>query len=111
MGNSSDSYEERGRGLLDGGQVGKLTQVHPEMVLAIPYFSISHETTPAFVAYMPFSAIKPHSKGYRCCPAAFRRGEPVRRRDSIPYFDASGIAQLESPTWNDGLKPASRVTR
>src|SRR4051812_11228685 len=50
------------------GYVGKLTAMHPEMVLAIPYFS--HETPgiPLCVAYMPPSQIKPHIRGYRCEP-------------------------------------------
>ena len=89
------------------GFVGGLTQVHPEMVLAIPYFATSTETKPEFVAYMPYSQIRPHSRGYRCGPALFRGGEPVRRRDFTQYFDASGIRQLELNGWKDGVAPGA----
>lgn len=82
------------------GYVGKLNQIHPEMVLAIPYFAISTPGPALFVAYMPFSRIKPHSKGYRCEPAGFKDGGPVRRRDFQKFFDEEGLQLLEKKEWS-----------
>jgi hypothetical protein len=73
------------------GYVGKLTQLHPAMVLAIPFFSLASPTLPTCVAYMPLSCIRRHSKGYRCQPASFIEGTASPRRDYAKYFDASGL--------------------
>jgi len=81
------------------GYVGKLNQIHPEMVLAIPYFAVSAAGPALFVAYMPFSRIKPHSRGYRCAPACFKDGVPLKRRDFQKFFDGEGLQLLESDDW------------
>jgi len=82
------------------GYVGKLNQIHPEMVLAIPYFDVNTPGPALFVAYMPFSRIKLHSKGYRCEPASFKDGAPVRRRDYKMFFDDEGLKLLASKDWS-----------
>jgi hypothetical protein len=82
------------------GYVGKLNQVHPDMVLAIPFFAANQPGPALFVAYMPFSRIKRHSRGYKCEPAAFKDGRPVPRRDFKKFFDHKGLALIESPEWN-----------
>ena len=74
------------------GYVGKLNQIHPEMVLGIPYFAANETGTALFVAYMPFSQIKKTTRGYRCQPASFKSGCPKPRRDS-----------LRSPLYSTGL--------
>lgn len=81
------------------GYVGPLNQLHPDMVLAIPYFAVNGTGPALFVAYMPYSKIKNHSRGYRCQPAAFKNGQPVQRRDHKMFFDSSGLALLESDEW------------
>ena len=81
------------------GYVGKLTQTHPEMVLAIPYFSASLPATPTYIAYMPWASVKPHSRGFRCEPATYRDGEPRPRREYKKFFDEDGIVRLNSLTW------------
>lgn len=83
------------------GFVGKLTQIHPEMVLAIPYFPVNSPETPTCVAYVPLSLLKKHSRGYRCQPARFKNGIAVPRRDFARFFDSSGLALLESDAWKD----------
>lgn len=83
------------------GYVGKLKQVHPDMVLAIPFFSVNQPGPALFVAYMPFSRIKKHSRGYRCQPAAFRNGKPIPRPDYKKFFDNEGLALIEKPDWNN----------
>lgn len=83
------------------GYVGKLTEVHPEMVLAIPYFSRLEPEVPAFVAYMPHSQIRRHSRGYRCEPAGFKAGKPVIRRDFRKFFDAKGLDRVKRLDWKD----------
>jgi len=87
---------------LSYGYVGKLTQLHPEMVLAIPYFSTNLEgAPPVCVAYLPISQIKRHSRGYRCQPATFRNSTPAPRRDYLQFFNEKGIQLLESDDWKD----------
>ncbi len=83
------------------GFVGDLSQTHPEMVLAIPYFQGEvADATCAFVAYLPFAMVKRRPKGdFRCEPALFRGGNPAPRRDHTPFFDAAGIRLLERPDW------------
>jgi hypothetical protein len=84
------------------GYVGRLTQLHDEMVLAIPYFPVEREgVPPAFIAYMPRCEIRPQVKGFRCWPARFRNGKPEPRRDYSHFFDAKGIKSLESEDWKN----------
>jgi len=83
------------------GYVGRLSQLHPEMVLAIPFFSAMPSPTPICIAYMPSSLVRRHSRGFRCEPASFKSGTPAARRDYARFFDADGLKQLESPSWKD----------
>jgi hypothetical protein len=90
------------------GYVGKLTQLHPEMVLAIPFFSAGSPGTPVGVAYMPRVQIRATARGFRCQPASFREGQPRPRPAFRSFFDAPGLRWLECPTWKDA-QPASRT--
>ena len=81
------------------GYVGKLSQLHPEMVLAIPFFAVRSPDTPTCVAYLPRPLIKRHARGYRCEPASFADGKPRPRKDFVSFFDASGLALVESLAW------------
>lgn len=78
------------------GFIGKLTQVHPEMVLAIPFFPVAQSNTPNCIAYLPFCALKKHKRGYRCLPAQFKEGAATARRDYAKFFDQSGLTLVES---------------
>jgi hypothetical protein len=78
------------------GFVGKLSEVHPEMVLVIPYFSSKRvESIPVCVAYMPHPKVKKYARGYRCEPASFKSGMPRPRREYQIFFDTEGIRHLE----------------
>lgn len=81
------------------GYVGELSQLHPEMVLAVPFFGSEPQAVPRFVAYLPIALIRKHSKGFRCQPAMFRGGEPLRRRDHRRFFDSEGLALIEREDW------------
>ena len=83
------------------GYVGRLNQTHPEMVLAIPYFGTAAPGPALFVAFMPLSRIRRHSRGWRCQPCGFRGGKPVPRRDFIQFFGQQGLAALENSEWRD----------
>lgn len=83
------------------GYVGRLTEIHPEMVLAIPYFSASSPNTPVCIAFMPLVNVRQHSRGYRCQPATFRKGEPKPRREYQKFFDRQGILRLDSLNWKN----------
>ena len=77
------------------GYRGALSKVHPEMVLAIPFFNVQRRDSADLVAYMPFSMIKPHGSGYRCEPATYQNGLAVPRRDFNIYFNNDGLVLLE----------------
>ena len=83
------------------GYIGRLSQVHPEMVLAVPFFSTVASPAPSCVAYMPMSLVRKHTRGYRCTPASFKSGLPSPRRDYARFFDDSGLKALESLAWKD----------
>lgn len=83
------------------GFVGELSRTHPDMVLAIPYFSKQNETAPSFVAYLPLSLVRTHSRGFRCEPAAFRKGVISPRRDYARFFDSGGLELLERLDWRE----------
>lgn len=74
------------------GYVGSL-EIHPEMVLVIPFFDRSQDT-PCHVAYMPATMIRGHSRGSRCQPALFKDGKAHPRRDHRVFFDEQGIENL-----------------
>lgn len=81
------------------GYIGKL-EIHPEMVLAIPFFDQS-QNTPGHIAYMPATMIKEHSRGYRCEPALFKSGKAHARRDHRVFLDEQGVANLDQPGFSD----------
>lgn len=85
------------------GYRGKLTAVHPDMVLVLPFFAASERgVAPELIAYMPFSEIKqPSGGGYRCQPAQFKSGKAVPRRESVKYFGETGLRVVESPDWGE----------
>jgi len=81
------------------GYVGKL-ELHPEMVLAIPFFGPT-QNTPTYIAYMPAQMIREHTRGYRCQPALFRNGQAQPRRDHRTFFDDDGLKNLEKTDFKD----------
>lgn len=82
------------------GYVGKLNQLHPEMVLAIPFFESSRPGPALHVAYMPFSRLRPQYRGWRCQPCGFKSGIPIPRRDFLQFFNDEGLAALEAAEWS-----------
>jgi hypothetical protein len=83
------------------GYVGKLTKLHPQMVLAMPFYNSNSVILPNFIAYLPISMIKKCSRGYRCQPATFKNGEPIKRPFYAKFFDMEGLTLLENVNWND----------
>jgi hypothetical protein len=81
------------------GYAGKL-ELHPEMVLAIPFF-VASERAPVHIAYMPATMIRRHPKGHRCWPAVLRDGRPRPRRDHQCFFDGQGLNNLDLPGFKD----------
>jgi hypothetical protein len=81
------------------GYVGRLNQIHPDMVLAIPFFAGNTAGPALFVAYMPYSAIRPHTRGYRCEPACFAGGRACPRPEFAKYFDKPGLRRVERTDW------------
>jgi hypothetical protein len=81
------------------GYIGKLSELHPDMVLAIPFFSASSPDIPTSIAYLPFSLVRRHSRGFKCEPATFRGGSAVPRRDYAKFFGEAGLGLVEQPDW------------
>lgn len=81
------------------GYIGELTELHPDMVLAIPFFSPASAEVPTCVAYLPKGVVRKHSRGFRCEPATFRGGTAVPRRDYAKFFDEEGLRLVEQPDW------------
>jgi len=83
------------------GYVGRLSQIHPEMVLAIPFFPTEQSSAPVCTAFIPRSLIRQHKRGYKCQPASYKSDLPVPRRDYRRFFDSNGLKLLESASWKD----------
>ena len=75
---------------------GALSQIHPDLILAVVYFTPDPDTTaPAHVAYVPFSNLKrPSRGGYRFDGASLKGGQVMPRRDFKQYFDRPGLQAL-----------------
>lgn len=83
------------------GYRGRLSATHPEMVLAMPFFSANERgVAPEHIAYMPFCAIKTPSRGgYRCQPAKFKGGLPTPRPEYLKYFGEEGLLAVARHDW------------
>jgi hypothetical protein len=83
------------------GYSGRLTAVHPDMVLVLPYFAATERgVAPACIAYMPRSEIRERERGgFRCVPGRIKAGIPMPRRDFRPYFNEQGLASLSEVSW------------
>ena len=83
------------------GYIGRLTQLHDDMVLVLPYFSTDRAgPAPHCIAYMPRIAIRPQAgRGYKCTPAKFTSGCAVPRSTFSHYFGADGLNAVASPDW------------
>lgn len=83
------------------GYNGRLSLLHPEMVLVLVYFAPgATEGTPQHIAYMPRSRVRTRSRGgYRCVPCVLKGGIVTPRRDSAGYFDSAGLAAVATVTW------------
>lgn len=77
---------------------GRLSQTHPSMILALVYFSPDHETpAPECVAFMPFSMLKPTSKGgWRVEPVSLKAGKVIPRKSYVGYFGKIGMQYFEN---------------
>jgi hypothetical protein len=81
------------------GYIGDLTELHPEMVLAIPFFSSVSPGTPTCIAYIPRPLIRQHTRGFKCEPTTFRNGVAKPRRDYAKFFDEAGLNLVERSDW------------
>jgi hypothetical protein len=83
------------------GYIGKLSQIHPDTVLALVFFDRgavgAAQPAPKHVALMPWTAIRTQqSRGYACRPAQLTAEGPKPGKDFVKYFDLSGIELLEA---------------
>jgi hypothetical protein len=86
------------------GYIGSLTELHEEMVLAIPFFAAPAlepevEPLPLHVAYLPRTFLKSHAKGYRARPAKLSNGRPKPRPAYAWTFNAAGMKAMEGKDW------------
>lgn len=89
------------------GFLGELSEVHPEMVLAIPFFSPGAYEIPTCIAYMPLTEVRPHRRGCKCEPASLRQGTAEPRRDFKRFFNDEGLALVADLQWahQDNQRP------
>lgn len=84
------------------GYRGKLTALHPEMVLAMPFFGPDPHGAPRFTVYLPVGQISPWGARpgqYRVEPAAYRDGQASARPRYRRFSDVEGVALLQSDDW------------
>lgn len=83
------------------GYAGRLTALHPEMVLVLVFFAPgATEGTPQHIAYMPQNRIKTRSRGgYRCVPTTLKDGIVAPRPGSLRFFDQPGLEMLADRSW------------
>ncbi len=83
------------------GYVGKLTQLHRDMALVLPYFPTDVTgAAPSQIAWMPRNAIRLQaSKGYACQPAKFAKGKTVPRPSYLKYFGLEGLELMQGKYW------------
>jgi len=83
------------------GYIGKLTQLHTDMVLAMPFFPTTHERSPLFTAFIPRCQIRKITKPgyYSARPAYFRDGAAEMRRDFPQFFDTDGLKLMETESF------------
>jgi len=100
-------YPTSGKGDKDQfGYTGELSQLHPEMVLAIPFFKTTRVHSPSCIAYIPRGLIRKHSKysdWFTSFPAIFRSGTAEPRRDYRRFFNEPGIRLMELRRWRNLL--------
>jgi hypothetical protein len=81
------------------GYSGEITQLHTEMILALPFFPVSREPAPLFTAFLPHSQIRQRRNKlnqFYAFPGSFSQGSPVIRRDFRRFFDSAGLKLAES---------------
>ncbi len=83
------------------GYIGKLSQLHDDMVLVLPYFSTDRVgPAPICIAYMPRNEVRLQaSRGFKCTPAKFSSGCAEPRSTFKHFFGHEGLQALSSPTW------------
>ena len=83
------------------GYIGNLTELHDDMVLAMPFFPTdSTAVAPDLIAFMPRGRIQSQQRGgYRCVPCVFQDGRAAPRRDYQRYFGQDGLTLMEKDDW------------
>ena len=83
------------------GYRGKLTAVHPDMVLAMPLFSsLARLAHPDCIAYIPLGKIAKSANGtFWCGPAKLEKGKVAGKLSYLSYFDDLGLKALENMDW------------
>jgi len=86
---------------LQYGYKGRLTALHPDMVLVIPLFTaLARLAYLDCIAYMPFGRIDDDGGGqYSCEPARLQNGTVSAKPSFRRYFDDAGLIALESLAW------------
>lgn len=84
------------------GFSGRLSAVHPDMVIALPFFSAAERSTaPVCVAYMPLARMRDRERGgVRCAPCCLVDGMPQARQSYLRFMDQAGLAAVEHPDWS-----------
>jgi len=100
--------EEFKKGGRSFGRTMKLTAIHPQMVLAMPFFeySIDKSPSPKFVGFFPIKPSKKEEGKHQIHPALLNDGVISIRRDYQIYFGEGGIGKIEKGNWGAKSKTA-----
>ena len=95
-------YPEKQSGKVTAyGYRGKLTALHDQMVLAMPFFSsIERREAPMCIAFIPKNKIQRKQSGaFVCAPAKFADGECSSRPTFQHFFGDVGLKSVEASNW------------
>lgn len=81
---------------------GVLSAVHPEMVVAMPFFSaVERGAAPTCIAFLPLTAMRSRERGgVRCVPCSLIGGVPRPRPSFLSFMDRAGLEALENEHWS-----------
>jgi len=87
------------------GFAGVLSAVHPEMVVAMPFFSAAERgVAPTCVAFMPLAAMRNRERGgVRCVPCSLSQGIPRPRPSFLAFTNHAGLVAVENPNWSTSV--------
>lgn len=84
------------------GYRGKLSKVHDDMVIAIPFYPLGTANSPVTIAFLPKSRLQCSKTGiYQAAPCSYQNHNIIKLNDYIQFFDSAGISLMEDINWKN----------